>query len=190
MSRSRPRAATGRAPRARLALEALEARETPAVADLGIQITDGLEVASTTSIDYVITVTNTGPEPATAATISSGNGGSFVWRQWTAQGLNGATVSQSTGNFFLTLTADIPVGGVVRIDALLWNVAKTGNRLFNTASVSPGPGDSDPDPSDNTATDFTYFTPGTLTNYWDVVGAGPGGGACSGSPERGHGWLT
>jgi uncharacterized repeat protein (TIGR01451 family) len=141
----------------RLALEQLERRETPAVADLTVTNTDGLaQMVDGTTTTYTVEVTNLGPDAATNATIHE----DFpthpaVIVNWAAQVSGGASVTQTGGTGDFTIGANIPAGGKVTISANLFAFPQTSFLLTNTATAAVGPGDADPNLANNSATDTT-----------------------------------
>ncbi len=156
--------------RASLELEHLEARDTPAVADIAVEKTDGLaamrEGSSTT---YTIRVTNNGPDAVSNVTIDDPFPlFPFNTKSWFASGISGATVNQTTGTGPLTILANLPVGGVVQISASLFVFPRSGGTLVNTVTATLAPGDTDPNPANNSATDRTDVGA-------TVIPDGPGG---------------
>lgn len=166
--------------RTRLDLEHLEPRDTPAVADIAVEKTDGLaamrEGSSTT---YTIRVTNNGPDAVSNVTIDDPFPITpFNSKNWTATGINGATINQTAGTGPLTVLANMPVGGVVQITASLFVFPRTGGTLVNTVTATLAAGDTDPNPANNSATDRTDVGAA-------VIPDGPGGTLYAVGSDRG-----
>ncbi|MBM3982161.1 MAG: hypothetical protein FJ304_18235 [Planctomycetes bacterium] len=148
--------------RAALAVERVEPRDVPAVADLAVTITDlTVEMPDATVARYQIEVTNTGPDPVTNVTITDDVGAGPPAANalyWTATASGGATVAQPNGFGEFSLGATLPVGGRVFIYAAVQVQRRTSGPLVTTAAVTLGAGDTDPNPGNNTASDTTLVS--------------------------------
>ena len=132
-------------------------------ADLKVTKTDnqlGVAVPGT-AITYTVTVSNSGPSTATAATVAdtlpaSLTSGSVV-SAVTAGGAAITTTNHASGNVNDTVT--LPSGGSI-VYTVTANISPTAaGSLANTATITAPPGLTDPTPANNTVTDSEPLTP-------------------------------
>ncbi|HEY1191021.1 MAG TPA: hypothetical protein VGE74_25535 [Gemmata sp.] len=179
----------------RPALERLEARETPAIADIAVTVTDGMAaIPAGAGTAYTIRVVNNGPEAVTGVTINNAfPSAPSNTVSWTAQTFGGAAVSQTAGTGSFALSADLPAGAQVIFSATLVPFPNAQGTLVDFASAALAPGDSDPNPANNSAVDATEIGPvripdavgGTLY----ATGSGPGAPAHVNAYVTGTGQL-
>jgi uncharacterized repeat protein (TIGR01451 family) len=128
-------------------------------ADLAVTKTDGQASAIPGQpVTYTIVATNSGPDPASSATVADTLPSALVGASWTCVGTaGGACTASGSGN--IADTVDLPVAATVTYTLMATiDPAATGT-LANTATVTVPAGVTDPDPSDDSATDTDTLMP-------------------------------
>jgi LPXTG-site transpeptidase (sortase) family protein len=129
-----------------------------ATVDLAITKNDGRTLVSHGDVlTYSIVVSNTGPNPATGATVTDVIPATLTGATWTCTPAPPATCTASgSGNINDTVT--IPVNGSVTytLTATVTNVIA--NDVINIATVSPPAGLADTNLANNSATDIDHLT--------------------------------
>jgi hypothetical protein len=161
----------GGAHRARLALDRLESRLTPAIADLSVTNSDGFaEVVDGSSFVCTIQVTNHGPEAIANVTIADDFPTvPFAPTTWSAAVSGGATISQTSGAGDILTTANLPVGSTVAFAVTVSTLVRTSGAFTHTATATLAPGDTDPNPINNSATDTTIISQRTVLDNLGVT---------------------
>lgn len=134
-------------------LDRIIAPVTPMV-DLAITKNTGTTttVAPGGTVTYTITVTNTGPNFATGATVSDTFGPQFTSDTFTAVGAGGATGFTASGTGNIHDTVNVPVGGTITYTATGHVSATATGSLTNTGTVTPATGTVDTNLVNNSAT--------------------------------------
>lgn len=135
--------------------------DTVLAANLGVTVTDG--VTTTTpggTVTYTITASNSGPSPATGATVTDTFPAALSCT-WTCLGATGGSCTPSgTGN--IADTVNLPVGGTVTYTAACKVSSVAVGSISNTATVATPPGTLELSPSNDSATDIDSL-PSSLT---------------------------
>jgi uncharacterized repeat protein (TIGR01451 family)/fimbrial isopeptide formation D2 family protein len=129
---------------------------TPTAADLRITKQSSPDFVAGTRVTYVLVVTNAGPSPASAVTVTDTLPAGLSNATWTATYSGGASGSPSgTGN--VNASVNIPVGGVARftVQADADPALAAPGTITNTATVQNPLGLPDPNPDNNTSTVVT-----------------------------------
>jgi uncharacterized repeat protein (TIGR01451 family) len=168
---------------------------TPLTADLAILKTSAASTYTAgDTVTWTITVTNAGPDTATAALVNDDINNSLTSVIWTAMTNGSATVVNTSGTGdIVNQSVTIPAGSsnsVVYTVTAVVPASFTGN-LVNTATVAPPFGTTDPDSTNNsypetdipapvsnlaivkTSTSNTFELGGTVTWVITVTNAGP-----------------
>jgi uncharacterized repeat protein (TIGR01451 family) len=152
---------------------------TPPQADLSITKTDGQASAVPGSlVTYTIIAGNTGPSPATGATVADMVPAAITGATWTCSGAGGGTCAAS-GSGDINDTVDLPEGTIVTYTLTGTVSASATGSLSNTATVTAPAGVTDPSPADNSATDTDTLTPQANLSITKTDGQAT---AVSGSP--------
>ena len=125
----------------------------PPSADLQITNTDSATNydANVTSVQYIIVVSNAGPNAVTGATVTDTSSANLTSVTWTCVGSGGASCTAS-GAGDINDSVNLPVGTSITY-AVNATVVGASGPLVNTATVSSPAGMTDPTPSNNSATD-------------------------------------
>jgi uncharacterized repeat protein (TIGR01451 family) len=131
------------------------------VADLVISKTDGLtNVVPGQPLTYTIVVSNRGPSPVTAATVSDTFPASIAGVTWTCAAAPPSACGAGSGAGPIATTVDLPVGGSATFSATgTLDPAAPSGTLTNTATVGMPAGATDADPSNNAASDVDTIVP-------------------------------
>jgi len=148
------------------------------VADLGVHVTDGsCYVLPGASVTYTVSVENTGPSDAPAATVSDTVPADLTINSWTCSASGGAACGSGSGTGPLSDTPSITGGDRVTYTVSGTVSASASGQLVYTVTASPGAGVTDPVSSNNSHSDIDAlelpvfcdgFEDGT-TNAWSAV---------------------
>jgi uncharacterized repeat protein (TIGR01451 family) len=130
-------------------------------ANLSITKTHGQATAvAGQPVTYTITVTNSGPDPVTGATVTDTVPAALVAPTWTCVGAGGGTCTAAgAGN--INDTVNLPVGATVTY-TLSATVSPTASTFSNTAIITAPNIAYDPNLANNTATDTDIVTCGSV----------------------------
>jgi uncharacterized repeat protein (TIGR01451 family) len=128
--------------------------------DLSVTKTDGqTEAVPGHKVTYTLTVTNTGPNAVTGATLTDKLPTDLTGVTFTSTATGGATGNTPTGTGNINEMLNLPIGsGVTYTVTGTVSPSATGS-LANTATIAPPAGSLDTTPADNTATDTDTLTP-------------------------------
>ena len=131
---------------------------TQTIADLAItKVLTGTAIPGLATI-YTIVVTNLGPSPVTAASVTDTFPAAFVSPTWTCVADAGSTcVASGTGN--LATTVSLEAGDAATFTVTGTIAANATGLLVNTATVTAPAGAVDGDTTNNTATSSVTLTP-------------------------------
>ncbi len=126
-------------------------------ADLAVNITDnsgGTEIPGNT-YTYTVTVSNSGPNPVTGATLASDFGTKLTGVSYsvtgTSNGASDTTHTSGTGN--INDSVNLPVGGAITYSVVGTVLPSATGTLTTTATVTAPSGITDPNTSNNVSTD-------------------------------------
>lgn len=125
----------------------------PTTADLAITKTDGQSTyVPGSTIHYTIIASNSGPGPATDATVTDNLPASITSASFTCSGTAGGTCPASgTGN--ISAAVNLPAGAAVTFILRATVSANATGNLTNTATITAPPGVTDANTANNSATD-------------------------------------
>ena len=144
---------------------------TETIADLAITKTlTGSPRARDWPTTYTIVVTNTGPSPVTAASVTDVFPVALVAPAWTciADAGSSCAAASGTGNLATTVTLEAGDRATFTVTGLI--AASATGLLVNTATVAAPAGAVDPDTANNTATSSVPLTPSAALQ---ITKAGP-----------------
>ena len=143
---------------------------TETIADLAITKTLTGSPVPGLAITYTIVVTNTGPSPVTAASVTDLFPVALVAPAWTCTADPGSScaAASGTGNLATTVTLEAGDRATFIVTGLI--AANATGLLVNTATVAAPAGAVDPDPTNNTATSSVPLTPSAALQ---ITKAGP-----------------
>ena len=143
---------------------------TETIADLAITKTLTGSPVPGLPITYTIVVTNTGPSPVTAASVTDVFPIALVAPTWTCAADTGSScaAASGTGNLATTVTLEAGDRATFTVTGLIASSA-TGS-LDNTATVAAPAGAIDPVPANNTATSSVTLAPSAALQ---ITKAGP-----------------
>ena len=132
---------------------------TQTIADLAITKTLTGSAVPGRATTYSIVVTNTGPSPVTAASVTDLFPVALVAPAWTCTADPGSScaAASGTGNLATTVTLEAGDRATFTVTGLI--AANATGLLVNTATVTAPAGAVDPDPANNTATSSVTLTP-------------------------------
>ena len=132
---------------------------TETIADLAITKTLTGTAIPGLATTYTIVVTNTGPSPVTAASVTDVFPVALVAPAWTCTADAGSScaAASGTGNLATTVTLEAGDRATFIVTGLI--AANATGLLVNTATVAAPAGAIDPDPANNTATSSVTLTP-------------------------------
>ena len=132
---------------------------TLAVTDLAITKTLTGTAVPGRATTYVIVVTNIGPSPVIAASVTDVFPVALVAPSWTCAANTGSSCAapSGTGNLATTVTLEAGDHATFIVTGLI--AANATGLLVNTATVTSPAGAVDPDPANNTATSSVMLTP-------------------------------
>lgn len=127
---------------------------TGTTTDLSISKSNGTGyVNGGAPIDYLITVTNTGPAGVIGARVQDPLAPDFASASWTCTPLANAVCAAASGSGSLDLAVDLPANATVQILLSALPAPGPDLPLSNTATVTAPTGISDSNPANNSATD-------------------------------------
>ena len=143
---------------------------TETIADLGITTTLTGTAVPGLPTTYTIVVTNIGPSPVTAASVTDVFPVALVAPAWTCVADQGSScaAASGTGNVASTVTLEAGDRATFTVTGLI--AANATGLLANTATVTAPAGAVDPDPANNTATSSVALTPSATLQ---ITKAGP-----------------
>jgi uncharacterized repeat protein (TIGR01451 family) len=135
------------------------ADEIPAAtSNLGITKTDGqASVIAGQAVTYTLTLSNTGPDPVSGASVTDALPATLTGAAWTCSPAPSCGAASGTGN--VSTTVSLLSGGSATITVTATVSATASGTLANTATVAPPAGTIDPVPANNSATDTDTFVP-------------------------------
>lgn len=149
----RPRRPAGRTKSSRLAVEPLEVRRLLAQVDLGVTLTDGRDVFEPgRTASSTIVVTNSGPDAANAARVTSPLPAGTSGGDWTATYSPGAT-GPAAGTGPLDAVISLPSGGSAIFTRVVAIPPSASGKLSSVATVAAAAGDVDANPANDSAVD-------------------------------------
>ena len=132
---------------------------TQTIADLTIIKTLTGSAVPGRPITYTIVVTNTGPSPVTAASVTDVLPIALVAPAWTCTADAGSSCAAASGNGDLATTVTLEAGDAATFTVTGTIAANATGLLVNTATVTPPAGAVDEDSTNNTATSSVPLTP-------------------------------
>ena len=143
---------------------------TETIADLAITKTLTGSPVPGLPVTYTIVVTNTGPSPVTAASVTDVFPVALVAPAWTCTADAGSScaAASGTGNLATTVTLEAGDRATFTVTGLI--AASATGLLVNTATVAAPAGAVDPDPANNTATSSVPLAPSAALQ---ITKAGP-----------------
>ena len=143
---------------------------TETIADLAITKTLTGSPVPGLAITYTIVVTNTGPSPVTAASVTDVFPVALVAPAWTCTADTGSScaAASGTGNLATTVTLEAGDRATFTVTGLI--AASATGLLVNTATVAAPAGAVDADPANNTATSSVPLAPSAALQ---ITKAGP-----------------
>ncbi len=132
---------------------------TETIADLAITKTLTGSTVPGQATTYTIGVTNLGPSPVTAASVSDVFPAALVAPAWTCTADPGSSCAAASGTGTLATTVTLEAGDRATFAVTGMIAANATGLLVNTATVTPPAGAVDGDPTNNTATSSATLTP-------------------------------
>ncbi|HMZ19967.1 MAG TPA: DUF11 domain-containing protein [Blastocatellia bacterium] len=129
-------------------------------ADLRITKTNGVNsTVPGTQTTYTIVVTNDGPSPVTAATVTDTLPSALTNAIWTCTATSGSSCGAANGGGSINTTVNLLSGGAATFSLTATVSSTASGTLTNTATVAPPNGVTDPNSANNSATDTDTLTP-------------------------------
>ncbi len=132
---------------------------TETIADLAVTKTLTGPAIPGLATTYTIVVTNLGPSPVTAASVSDLFPVALVAPAWTCTADAGSSCAAAAGTGTLATTVTLEAGDRATFAVTGVIAASATGLLVNTATVTAPAGATDPDPANNTATSSVALTP-------------------------------
>src|SRR4029077_279844 len=108
---------------------------------------------------YTLVVTNLGPSPVTAASVTDVFPVALVAPAWTCAADAGSSCAAASGTGNLTTTVTLEAGDAATFSVTGTIAANATGQLVNTATVTPPSGAVDGNPTNNSATSTVTLTP-------------------------------
>ncbi len=132
---------------------------TETIADLAITKTLTGSTVPGQATTYTIGVTNLGPSPVTAASVSDVFPAALVAPAWTCTADAGSSCAAASGTGTLATTVSLEAGDHATFAVTGAIAANATGPFVNTATVTPPAGAVDGDPTNNSATSSVTLTP-------------------------------
>ena len=132
---------------------------TQTIADLTVSKTLTGSPVPGRPIAYTIVVTNTGPSPVTAASVTDVFPVALVAPAWTCTADPGSSCAAAAGTGTLATTVNLEAGDRATVSVIGLIASNATGLLVDTATVTVPSGASDTNPANNTATSSVPLTP-------------------------------